>query len=879
MPGAALCLALLSWTAVAAAEMTEEPLLEKSQLKFDGKSAPDAFRLPRQLDGEFTVRLKLTLDAWPAEGRAEYSRNSPFGVILLQGEPGTGECLVRILGKQPYLFVRGSATRGRGTAVMMEIPLHQPILLTLVGTPRELTLYVNGEASAVLAVPQGAGPWNRISIGQELGQLRILSGRIEELQVIGRAWTASEVKRDFSASGVTPRKDCFVRPAGLKLPYPALRVAEDVIHPIAGPLARTAEIVPWSSPEARDLLVSGSSRFHGHRVMLYRNLNANRKDVPIFDSGTSIGLTGRDFQTLRRANGCFDLAALGEGTPFPGNLVLYRNIGKPGAPQFAAAVPIPVGGGSFATAFGTLTPRGWVIGDLDGDGTPDLVAVAADPEDWDRNAPDGISFFNGQEAANSGPGRGYDIAGKWLGEENRYPFFWAKGEQKDGIFRFGSPKPIFARDTIMPVQWKSYPPSPAPALLRLEDGLYLVAAGDVDRLLAMKIAPGSDGTMRCEAASDLLREKNMRENYWIESLRAADVDGDGREELIAAGNPGRVTIYRGNGIGTFTETGSALQRGGMVETDTLVTPARGDWDGDGTPDLITGDASGYLIFWPGTADPLVYGTPVYLRENGKVVHHQAGPSGSIQGYHEQRWGYLQPTIGDWDEDGRNEIITNDIKGEVILYRPVAGNPGEVRSAPFLFRGKPLPAAWRARPAIVPARYGFGGKKRAVLLFLDWDGDLAAAIPAAPGATEIAEVQKLPDTAGKPIRLCGVRGHWGRAKLAVTDWDGDGVWDLLWGHNLGVYREIWPKRLSRPKGAVPCLFRNEGSNDSPRFGELLEIERADGERFHFHTHNSSVFPTDLNGDGREDLIIGAEDGKIYWFYRDDVRIRREQSRER
>ena len=45
MPGAALCLALLSWTAVAAAEMTEEPLLEKSQLKFDGKSAPDAFRL------------------------------------------------------------------------------------------------------------------------------------------------------------------------------------------------------------------------------------------------------------------------------------------------------------------------------------------------------------------------------------------------------------------------------------------------------------------------------------------------------------------------------------------------------------------------------------------------------------------------------------------------------------------------------------------------------------------------------------------------------------------------------------------------------------------------------------------------------------------
>ena len=73
-------------------------------------------------------------------------------------------------------------------------------------------------------------------------------------------------------------------------------------------------------------------------------------------------------------------------------------------------------------------------------------------------------------------------------------------------------------------------------------------------------------------------------------------------------------------------------------------------------------------------------------------------------------------------------------------------------------------------------------------------------------------------------------HLGRAKLAVSDWDGDGVWDLLWGHNLGVYREIWPKHLSRPKGAVPCLFRNVGSNAAPRFGGLQELEQADGERF-------------------------------------------------
>ena len=853
-------------------------MLEKEALTFDGRNALPAFALRQPLAGTFTVQLKLRLRAWPADGKEEFSRTSPAGVVLLQGRPEAGECLIRVLGKRLQLHLRGSAAKGQGATARAELPLGEWVRLALVHTGAETVLYADGAAVAALPVPPGAGSWSRIAAGQELGGIRLLQGEIRELRVIDRALSAAEVKRAFRESGAESHLPEAREQPPLQLPYPALKVAADVSHPIAGTIARTAEIVPWSGPGARDLLVSGAGRFHGHRVMLYRNLNRDRDGVPVFDSGESIGLAGRDFQALRRPDGGFDLIASGEGTPFPGQLVFYRNTGKPGAPKFGSSLPISVGNRPYCQAFGELAPRGWVIGDLDGDGVPDLVAAAADPEEWNRNAPDGVSFFNGREAENSGPGRGYDIAGKWLGEECRYRFFWAKGEPDGEAFRFGEPKPILARDTVMPLQWKTYPPAPAPALLRLDGVPHLIVAGDVDRLLAMPIFP--DGAaMRCGSAADLLRERSMTENYWIESLRAADLDGDGHQELIAAGNPGRITVYRGRRPGDFTEAGSALQRGGLVETDTLVTPARGDWDGDGVPDLITGDASGYLIFWPGTADPLVYGAPVHLRENGCIVHHQAGPSGSIQGYHEKRWGYLQPTIGDWDGDGRNEIVTNDIRGEVKLYRPVAGRPGEVRSEPFLFRGKPLPAAWRVRPAILPARYGFGGENRAVLLFLDWDGDLAAAVPARSGSTEIARIVKLSDASGKPIRLCGVRGHWGRAKLAVSDWDGDGVWDLLWGHNLGVYREIWPKHLSRPKGAVPCLFRNVGSNAAPRFGGLQELEQANGERFHFHTHNSSVFPTDLDGDGREDLIVGAEDGKIYWFGRDGLRIRREPAQER
>ena len=580
-------------------------------------------------------------------------------------------------------------------------------------------------------------------------------------------------------------------------------------------------------------------------------------------------MQGRNFRPLYRDDGLFDLLALGEGTPHgKGQLIRYRNIGEKGDPRFGLPEEIPVAWGSLGQAL-QMAAGGLTLHDFDEDGIPDLLIGAGSgfgPNN--KYWPDGSNIHNRQPNVNSGPGRGYDISGRWLGEEGLTKLFWARGRlSKSGSLFYERPKPVYVGDKDFQVQWRYYGPNLVPGVISLEGQTHIILGGEVDSVLGMPCRY-IDGELRCGQAHSLLPEGvRMEEMFWTDSIFASDLDGDGKDELLLSGNPGRMLVLKGDRLGDFKEVGSLLIKGGAVQTDTLVTPARGKWDGDEYPDLICGDASGWLTCWPGTGDSTVYGAPIFLKTpDGRRIHHQAGYSGSIQGPNEARWGYLQPTLGDWDNDGNNEIITNDITATLMLYKKQGE---ETVEAPRIFtmNGKKLPAAWRVRPAVLPASYGYTGDARPALLYLDWDGDAALAVPDKVGSTRIVRSEKLHYTDGESVRLCGIRGHWGRAKLAISDWDGDGRWDIVWGQNSGVHPFIWKE--DPPKGGTPCWLRNVGSNEKPVFERLRIIRLADGSMMDFHTHNTSVWPTDLNNDGRKDLVIGAEDGKVYFFFNKDI----------
>ena len=257
----------------------------------------------------------------------------------------------------------------------------------------------------------------------------------------------------------------------------------------------------------------------------------------------------------------------------------------------------------------------------------------------------------------------------------------------------------------------------------------------------------------------------------------------------------------------------------------------------------------------------------------------AGPNGSIQGPVEAKWGYTTFSVADWDLDGLPDIVLNSILGEVVWLRNVG-----TRTSPRLAAPEPVQVEWQGIPPrlawgwktpkgthlltqwrTTPVVHDVTGDGLPDLVMLDTDGYLALFERAKSGVLEPANVKRrtpnaegaapagglvlrhprraFVDESGRPLRLNErTAGGSGRRKIAITDWNGDGRFDLLVNSaNANLLLQV-SDRDGR------WWFRDAGP---------LASRNIEG-------HDVSPATADFDADGVPDFLGGAEDGRFYYL---------------
>jgi hypothetical protein len=349
---------------------------------------------------------------------------------------------------------------------------------------------------------------------------------------------------------------------------------------------------------------------------------------------------------------------------------------------------------------------------------------------------------------------------------------------------------------------------------------------------------------------------------------AMDWDGDGDTDLIVGDEDGRVAFIEHtgriiDGLPDFLPPRYFQQLADDVKIGALVSPCSVDWDSDGDEDLICGDSAGYIIWLENEdgADPPRWGAPQYLNADEGVIRIQAGPNGSIQGPCEAKWGYTTLSAADWNTDGLPDLVVNSIWGKVVWYQNVGRKgapqlkeaqplqlqlpPGQAVPKPAWVWWTPEPGElvtqWRTTPCVID----LNRDSLPDLVMLDQEGYLAFF----ERRSENNSLTLLPgkriflDAKGGPLRLnARSAGGSGRRKFCFTDWDGDGRLDLMLdSKNVNFWKNVSPSEGT-------WQFVDQGPVSSRRLAG----------------HDTSPTPVDWNRDGHPDLVIGAEDGRLYFL---------------
>ena len=349
---------------------------------------------------------------------------------------------------------------------------------------------------------------------------------------------------------------------------------------------------------------------------------------------------------------------------------------------------------------------------------------------------------------------------------------------------------------------------------------------------------------------------------------------NGRWSDLLVGGEGAIYYYRF--LDTFSSTGQpvyaipapALQKDAALYTGSLPVVNVADWDGDGTLDIVTGNSEGRILFFrnAGTNVEPAFKNAVALEAGGAPIFIQAGYEGSIQGPGEARWGYLCPTVVDWNNDGLPDIVTSGVTGHhsVYLNEGRRKKPKLAPSRMIYLDGLALHGTWRCQPgiAILDGRMAYVALDDQDEFHLYWQID----------AQNVADGGKLTLDTGEVMCANYLKaGGTGRIKIVLYDWDEDGVVDILVGtprhSSIPNPKRGLPQALGKPGSAVMFL-RNTGTNAAPKFARPKMFAYKGTPTF-FEQHACSPAVAPFGRGNKPGLIVGKETGRLYYFAPEDI----------